>query len=164
MGWKQIQDDRGLLTLLLEPGEFTQPLALQPPDSDWHISCSQLPAEKKELAKDLIDDALLYLDGIHVTYYKAHSWLPALRLEMPRSVADNKNRLATVLQGIKHQCATPAVLEPYPLYIADRTVKALSQALPAFRHVTTQRIAEDYVGDIGEVYFAMHGYRSESGR
>jgi hypothetical protein len=56
------------------------------------------------------------------------------------------------------------MLEPYPNYLADRTVKALARALPAFRQVTTQRIAQDFDGDIGEVFFAMHGYRSDSGR
>ena len=55
------------------------------------------------------------------------------------------------------------MLEPYPLYLADRTVKALARALPAFRQVTTQRIAEKHEGDVGEVFFAMHGYRSETG-
>jgi hypothetical protein len=55
------------------------------------------------------------------------------------------------------------MLEPYPLYLADRTVKALARAVPAFRQVTTQRISEKYEGDIGEVFFAMHGYRSEIG-
>jgi hypothetical protein len=56
------------------------------------------------------------------------------------------------------------MLEPYPIYLADRTVKALARAMPAFRQVTTQRISEQYRGDIGEVFFAMHGYRSDSGR
>jgi hypothetical protein len=56
------------------------------------------------------------------------------------------------------------MLEPYPIYLADRTVKALARAIPAFRQVTTQHISEKYDGDIGEVFFAMHGYRSESGR
>jgi hypothetical protein len=58
----------------------------------------------------------------------------------------------------------PSILEPYPLYLADRTVKALVRAVPTFRQVATQRLSERYEGDIGEVFFAMHGYRSESGR
>ena len=97
-------------------------------------------------------------------YYKPHGWLPALRVEVGESIATNKHRLATVLQGLKHQSATPSMLEPYPIYIADRTVKALARAIPAFRQVTTQQIGENYEGEIGEVFFAMHGYRSEMGR
>ena len=56
------------------------------------------------------------------------------------------------------------MLEPYPIYLADLTVKALARSIPAFRQVTTQRISENYEGDIGEVFFSMHGYRSETGR
>ena len=98
-----------------------------------------------------------------IFYYKPHEWLPALRVETARDIALNDHRLASVIQGLKHQCATAAMLEPYPLYLADRTVKALAKAIPTFRHVATQRISEKYDGDIGEVFFAMHGYRSESG-
>jgi len=47
--------------------------------------------------------------------------------------------------------------------MADRTVKALAKALPTFRHISTQNVAEKHVGDIGDVFFAMHGFRSESG-
>ena len=93
-----------------------------------------------------------------------HPWLPALRVEVSKGIGVNSHRLATVVQGLKQQCATPSMLEPYPIYLADRMVKALARAVPAFRQVTTQRISEHYKGDIGEVFFAMHGYRSDSGR
>lgn len=56
------------------------------------------------------------------------------------------------------------MLEPYPVYLADRMVKSLTRAIPAFRQITTQRISERYTGDIAEVFFAMNGYRSETGR
>ena len=101
---------------------------------------------------------------LRVFYYKPQDWLPALRIEVSASIASNTHRLATVVQGIKHQTATPSMLEPYPIYLADRTVKALARAIPAFRQVTTQQISKRYEGDIGEVFFAMHGYRSETGR
>ena len=85
-------------------------------------------------------------------------------MEVAAGIAANPHRLATVVQGLKHQSATPSMLEPYPIYLADRTVKALARAIPAFRQVTTQRVSEQYQGDIGEVFFALHSYRSESGR
>jgi hypothetical protein len=56
------------------------------------------------------------------------------------------------------------MLEPYPLYLADRTVKALARAVPAFRHVATQQVSERYDGDLGDVLFGLYGYRTESGR
>jgi hypothetical protein len=115
------------------------------------------------LAEDLAKQVVAELPQVRVLYYKPQEWLPALRIEVARNIAENGHRLAVVLQGLKHQCATPAMLEPYPLYLADRTVKALARAVPAFRQVATQRISERYDGDIGEVFFAMHGYRSETG-
>ena len=87
----------------------------------------------------------------------------AIRIEMAGGIAANKYRMGVVIQGIKHQCATAAMLEPYPLFLADRTVKALAKALPAFRQVATQRMSDRYEGDISEVFFTMHGYRSETG-
>lgn len=169
LGWPESHDDRGMLTMLLNPGELTKPRQLEHPrDSSgnitWHLGTQRLPAETRRRAAELADEVLAALGPIRVFYYKPQEWLPALRVEVSASVASNTHRLATVVQGIKHQTATPSMLEPYPIYLADRTVKALARAVPAFRQVTTQRISEQYEGDIGEVFFAMHGYRSEAGR
>lgn len=163
MDWPQQQDDRGLLTQLLEPGEFTQPRAMEPPIQKWHINASRVKGEGNAGLVSLAEEVVEALDGVYITYYKPHVWLPALRLEMAREIATNTARLAIVMRGLKHQCATPAMLEPYPIYLADRTVKALAGALPAFRHIATQMVSEHYEGDIAEVFFAMHGYRTESG-
>jgi hypothetical protein len=169
LGWPPAHDDRGMLTLLLNPGELTEPMPLEHPrDSQgnitWHLNTGSLPAEIRKAVAGLTDEIISALGTLQVFYYKPHAWLPALRVEAAASVTANKHRLATVVQGLKHQSATPSMLEPYPIYLADRTVKALARAIPAFRQVTTQHISEKYDGDIGEVFFAMHGYRSESGR
>ncbi|CDM64056.1 DNA double-strand break repair nuclease NurA [Pyrinomonas methylaliphatogenes] len=169
LGWPTGHDDRGMLTLLLDPGEFTTPVELEHPrDSEgrvtWHLNTGNLPNESRKKVHDLANEIVFALQTVKVFYYKPHDWLPALRVEVAASVASNKHRLATVVQGLKHQCATPSMLEPYPIYLADRTAKALARAIPAFRQVTTQQVSERYNGDIGEVFFALHGYRSESGR
>lgn len=169
LGWPPSHDDRGMLTLLLNPGELTMPIQLDHPRDQqgnvtWHLNTGQLPSEIRKQANELADEIVSALLPVHVFYYKPQDWLPALRVEVAASVASNMNRLATVVQGLKHQSATPSMLEPYPIYLADRTAKALARAIPAFRQVTTQRVSERYEGDIGEVFFAMHGYRSEIGR
>jgi hypothetical protein len=169
LGWPPAHDDRGMLTLLLNPGELTKPLPLEHPrdaqgNITWHLNTGSLPAGTRTDVAGLADEIISALGAVHVFYYKPHAWLPALRVEAAASVTGNPHRLATVVQGLKHQSATPSMLEPYPIYLADRTVKALARAIPAFRQVTTQHISEKYDGDIGEVFFAMHGYRSESGR
>jgi NurA domain len=163
MSWQGELDDRGLLTFVLHPGELTRPLPLEQPQQPWHLSTSRLTRESHERVRELAACIPDLVQRVHVFYYKPHAWLPALRVEIAQNIAANNHRLATVVQGLKHQCATSAMLEPYPLYLADRTVKALARAIPAFRQVTTQRISENYEGDIGEMFFAMHGYRSETG-
>jgi hypothetical protein len=169
LGWPPGHDDRGMLTLLLNPGELTKPMPLEHPrdaqgNITWHLNTGGLPAEMRKEVAGLADEIISALGTVHVFYYKPQDWLPALRVEAAASITANTHRLATVVQGLKHQSATPSMLEPYPIYLADRTVKALARAIPAFRQVTTQHISEKYDGDIGEVFFAMHGYRSEAGR
>jgi hypothetical protein len=163
VGWPGAHDDRGFLTLVLQPGELTQPVRMEQPPQDWHLNTGRVPKEIRSRVDELAAEIVAGLNQVHIFYYKPHEWLPALRVEVSQNVGANKHRLSSVVQGLKHQCATASMLEPYPLYLADRMVKALARALPSFRQVTTQRISDQYEGDIGEVFFAMHGYRSESG-
>ncbi len=153
MKWDQSYDDRALLTLLLAPGELTTPLPFQKPSQPWHLTYK--PCEKDIQS---IKDSL---GGLRVIYYRPHVWTPALRIELNSHTAANEYQLGMVLQAVKFQCATAGIIEPYPLYIADRMVKSLGTGLPAFRQVVTRQMAEDYDGDIGEVFFTMHGYRTE---
>jgi hypothetical protein len=164
MGWPGEHDDRGLLSLLLQAGELTDPRPLAQPAQRWHLNTAALPAGLRQEVDVLAADVVAQLEQVHVFYYRPQEWLPALRVEVAPNTARNPHRLASVVQGLKHQCATPGMLEPYPLYLADRTVKALARSLPAFRQVATQRISEHYDGDIAEIFFGMHGYRSEAGR
>lgn len=161
--WPGYQDDRSFLTHLLDPGEFTVPSVIEKPDQPWHFNLGQLPAGLQARARNLADEIVESLERLRVFHYKPHPWLPALRVELGFSAASNDHRLAAVVQGLKHQCAAAGMLEPYPVWLADRTVKALARAIPTFRQVATQRISEQYAGDISDVFFAMHGYRTESG-
>jgi len=163
LGWPDAHDDRGLLSLLLEPGEFTRPRMLQQPSDPWHLNLAVLAPEGKEATNRISKNITSLLAEIQVVHYRPYPWLPTLRLEMSRTVAENPARLATALHGVRHQCGSPAVMEPYPLYMADRMVKHLPKAIPTFRQVANQYIAEVYQGNIGEVFLGLHGYRTESG-
>ncbi len=163
MGWPDIYDDRGLLTFLLEPGEYTQPMVLQQPDEPWHLNLDPLEAVGREAADRIVKQIISLLGEIRVVYYRPYPWLPALRIELSRTVAEDPKRLATALHGVRHQCGAPAVMEPYPLYMADRMVKHLPRTIPTLRQLITQHIAEAYPGDISEVFLGLHGYRTESG-
>ena len=160
-GWPVQYDDRALLTLVLHPGELTKPMPLEQPSEEWHLGVRMLD---HQAAAELVERIVDGLKRVYTFYYKPHAWMPALRVEVARDAALNHHRLAVIVQGLKHQCAVASMLEPYPQYLADRTVKALSRSIPAFRQVATQHIAEHYAGDVSEVFLAMHGYRTETGR
>lgn len=164
LGWPTTHDDRGLLTSLLEPGEFTRPTRLQRPAQPWHLNTGPVAAAQRTSVAKLADEITGLLDDIRVIYYRPNSWLPALRLETSHAVVESPARLAAVIHGLRHQCGSAAVLEPYPLYMADRMVKHLARAIPTFRQVTSQRLAETYTGDVSDVFLGLHGYRTESGR
>jgi hypothetical protein len=158
--WPSNYDDRAVLTTILSPGEFTSPIPLEKPQQPWHL---RLPSNDEELER-LKDEVISAINRIHVMYYRPHNWTPVFRIEMASSIASNNSRIAILLQGLKYQSGTPGIMEPYPLYIADRMVKHLGSAIPTFRQTATRRMTELHQGDIGEIFFSMHGYRTESGR
>jgi hypothetical protein len=158
--WSSNYDDRAVLTTILSPGEFTSPIPLEKPQQPWHL---RLPSNDEELEK-LKEEVISAINRIHVMYYRPHNWAPVFRIEMASSIATNNSRIAVLLQGLKYQSGTPGIMEPYPLYIADRMVKHLGSAIPTFRQTATRRMTELHQGDIGEIFFSMHGYRTESGR
>lgn len=164
LGWPEAHDDRGLLTNVLQPGEYTRAIRLQQPAQPWHLNTSPVAADQRARVEKLADAITDLLVEIRVIYYRPNSWLPALRLETSQAVAESSARLAAVVHGLRHQCGSAAVLEPYPLYMADRMVKHLARAIPTFRQVTSQHLAETYTGDVSDVFLGLHGYRTESGR
>jgi len=160
-GWSSQYDDRAILTSVLMPGEFTAPVPLEQPSEPWHL---KLPPDSDGQLEESRKTILSAIGGLHVLHYRPHVWTPALRVETAASIASNPSRIAVLLQGLKYQCGTPGILEPYPLYMADRMVKHLGAAIPAFRQTATRRMTELHEGDTGEVFFTMHGYRTETGR
>ncbi len=164
LGWSTALDDRGALTSVLQPGEFTHPIKLEQPKQPWHLNTRAIPSAQTAEVSSVVNEVVQALYDIFVLYYRPYPWLPALRIEVPQAVAGTPGRLASVIHAIKHQCGAAAMMEPYPLYMADRMVKSLARAIPTFRQVTSQHMAETYEGDISEIFFNLHGYRTESGR
>jgi len=160
MKWPASFDDRGLLSTVLEAGEYTKPISLETKGA-WHISTTAVFSNEKEEIDALEKEISELVGRIRVIYYRPYTWLPALRIEFSQSIADNPARLSAVLTGIDFQCGTPAILETYPLYMADRMVKHLAKSIPAFRQITSQSLAEKYDGDISDVFISLHGYRTE---
>lgn len=156
-------DDRTLASLVLRPGEYLGPISLAASE-ELHI---QLQGSILSGANDLTqlrDEAIRAVNSGYVVYYKPRQYLPAFRLEISARVAKNRSILGTVLRGVEFQCAAPGIFEPFPLYLADRMVKHLSTAFPAFLQSVTHEMATGYAGDLGEIFLTMHSYRSEGGR
>jgi len=151
-------EDRGLLSFILKPGEVVGPIDTERGAKRYYIE--NAPMNTESLIKKIIQ----YLDELCILYYRPHDHIPALRLEVSPSVAKDKNRLSVLLESVKSQTGVPGLMEPFPLYLADRMVKHLRTALPAIRKTTTQEMSIHWDGNYSDLFFAMHGYRTEWGK
>jgi hypothetical protein len=156
--WPENYDDRAILTLILDPGEFTRP-KLFTSEEGWHI---RLPYEDEEL-RILMQQVILGIKNLCVIYYKPHPWCPALRIEMPSAVARDEIKLNTVLNNVKNQCETPSIMEPFPLYMADRIAKHMAPAIPAYKQIIMKQMTQLDDHNEKDIFFLMHSYRTEGG-
>ncbi len=162
--WPENFDDRAMLTSILKAGEYIIPVKYEQPKEKWHIAMSGLKNYYKPEFDKKLEQIVNTINNLHVCYYKPHTYTPALRIEVPQSITSNKYQLSSLLHAVSFQCGTPGIMEPYPLFIADRMVKNLSKAMPAFRQTATRRIAEHYEDDLSEIFFNMTSYRTENGK
>ena len=149
-------EDRSLLSYVLRGGELIGPSDMVKPEEDWHLS--SLPSGMRSKANGIVSS----IYALNVLYYRPYEYFPALRVEVSPSVAKNPNRLAILLESFQLQCGAAGIVEPYPLYLADRMVKHLSAALPAIRKATTMEMASDPTRDVGSIFLAMQAYRTDS--
>jgi hypothetical protein len=145
----------------LEPGEYTSPLPVhsQTPLGDaeeYHLPSKHATEHEQRAMNEA-------LQAIRVSYYRPFGWVPALRLELPGPVANSLTRLAMVLEGIGRQFFSPAVVEPYPLFLADRMVKSLGAGVSVIEQTVAQHVADRGV-DIELTMLCLQNYRTEGGR
>ena len=148
-------DGRTLATLILEPGEYTNPLPIYA-DEEYHLPpslCSMQDDDRMNSA----------LSGIQVIYFRPFRWVPALRLEVPGSIAHSPTRLSLILRGIESQFFSPAVVEPYPLFLADRMVKSLGAGVSVMEQTVAQYVT-DSSNDLELTTLLLQNYRTEGGR
>lgn len=153
----QSSEDRGLLSFVLEAGEYVGPLDKATTSQPWNIQ--KISPEHSNFVSYYMGQ----ITNLKIIYYRPFEHIPTLRLEVANSIARNPQRLAVLLEAIRIQCGAPSIFEPYPLFMADRMVKHLGRVIPALRRTTTQHIAEQWEGNLGTTFMAMHGYRTESG-
>jgi hypothetical protein len=155
-------EDRGLLTFVLDSGEFVGPVTIQKIARPWHLNIK--PIQSSSNLQETTKKIFSGLNDLQIIYYRPCSYFPVLRIEVAKSIASNPNRLSILLESLRLQCSSASILEPFPLYLADRMVKHLGTALPAIRRTTTQQMSAEWEDKMGNTFLAMHGYRTNLGR
>ncbi len=125
---------RTVASLILEGGEYATPLCLE--THGFHIDTSTLNRDYVHRLNSIYDD-------MKIVYFKPHDWSPAMRIEFPPGQTDDDRNLHQKLDAIRRQCVSPAILEPYPLYVADRFVKSLSRGVSALLQAVRREVAND---------------------
>jgi len=148
-------DGRTLATLILEPGEYTNPLPVYE-EEEFHLPRG-FRSEQDHV------DMNRALKAVRVVYYRPFGWVPSVRIEMPGPIANSSTRLSIALEGISRQFFSPAVVEPYPLFLADRMVKSLGAGVSVIEQVVSQQVA-DLGPDLELTMLLLQNYRTEGGR
>lgn len=156
-----VVDGKTLATMILSPGEYTRPLPIQDDSDPASHQVDHLP--EKYCPKKDMDELVGELKALRVIYFRPFGWLPALRMELPSSIASSRTRLSIVLEGVMRQFFSPAVLEPYPLFLADRMVKSLGAGVAVIEQTVAQHVAGD-LPDVENTLLFLQNYRTEGGR
>lgn len=156
-----IVDGKTLATMILNPGEYICPLLINDEKDSSNLQVDHLPI--KYCPKEDMDEIISSIKGLRVIYFRPYGWLPALRIELPFSIASSSNRLSMVLEGIMRQFFSPAVIEPYPLFLADRMVKSLGAGVAVIEQAVAQHVAGESP-DIENTLLFLQNYRTEGGR
>ena len=156
-----IVDGKTLATMILNPGEYTRPLPLHDIADPASQQVDHLP--ERHCPKKDMDEIVGALNGLSVIYFRPYGWLPALRMELPSTITSSNTRLSIVLEGVTRQFFSPAVIEPYPLFLADRMVKSLGSGVAVIEQAVAQHVAGSSP-DIENTLLFLQNYRTEGGR
>ena len=167
-GWPEGHDDKSVMTAVLGAGERTAPVPITTGDDKWHLpeprrgegDADGLDAAD---AEDMVGRMREAMNDQRVFYYKPREFAPAFRVEVAGAVARDGGRMDALLSSLRHQYASYAIMEPYPLYVADKMVKSLGRALPVIRHSAVQRAGAAGSIDVGPALVGLRGYRTEVG-
>jgi hypothetical protein len=152
-------DGKTLATLILSPGEYTVPepiFRFGNEDQEFHLPRAACPEETQRAINQ-------HLSDMRVIFFRPFGWVPAIRLELPRPIASNLNRLSMVLHGVERQFFSPAVIEPYPLFLADRMVKSLGAGVAVIEQSVAQYVAGESP-DAEMTMLFLQNHRTEGGR
>lgn len=150
-------DDKYLMTLLLEPGEFTAPL--QVPERPWRQLHFDAREQSDEDLRDALEESIAPLKAreLAFTYFKPDIFSPAFRVELKRSLSDGD--LDRICSTLARQMTGPFVREPYPQYLADVMAKSVGLGLSALQSAVQLGLTGLGRPEIAE--FLIRSYRTE---
>lgn len=160
-------DDRTAMTMLLESGEFTQPVRVgQTPRSreNWgnlHITVASPHISNRIEMEKAFNEALESprRRDVFFTYYKPHDWAPAYRVEFKQDTVDPSDQLANILCAISDQVVSPEIREPYPQYLADIMAKSVGDGMAALRTAVFHDLSSSSANEYLRLF--TQSYRSE---
>ena len=158
-------DGKTMATFMLKAGEYTRPLPILATNETYHLlQSTEINGESLQLVDaSTIETLNSALRELRVVYYRPYGWLPAMRLELPGSIAASPTKLSRALDGVLRQFFSPAVTEPYPLFLADRMVKSLGSGVAVIEQAVAQQVAADAT-DIETTMLCLQNYRTQGGR
>lgn len=151
-------DDKHLLTLLLEPGEYVVPRRVPEAWSLLHFSAGSDETEDKEV-ETKFTEAIEPLKAREIlyTYFKPDERSPAFRVEIKAHIEDSYiDLLCSTIAG---QITGPFVREPYPQYLADVMAKSVGLGLSALQAAVQLALSRIGRPELSE--FLIHSYRTE---
>ena len=110
--------------------------------------------------QDLADEVCQLINNVCIFYYRPNFQMPALRLETSAATAMNRHRLSALLTAVRGQCSSGTIMEPFPLFIADRMAKSLSPAMRAVIGMIATNAGTDYKGPTSDIYHGLRSYRT----
>lgn len=143
-------DDKTFFSLALEEDEYLKPLSVgqskEEREKIWdglHVKCNLDIPEQDDLnaaLKEAVNTLRTKQDEpgdkkseLYFTYYKPYPGWPAYRIEVKKSLAENREKLEKYLLSIKKQIVFPEIMEPFPQHLADLMAKNVSGGLLAIQ-------------------------------
>lgn len=162
-------DDRTFMSLGLAEDEYLKPVPVgqsqQEREKIWddlHIICNLEIPEKDALNVEL-KKAISPIttknktSDLYFTYYKPFQDGPAYRVELKKTLADDKERFEQYLLSLKKQIVFPEIREPFPQYLVDLMVKSISGGMFAIKEAI--RLSPDLKIDKGK-FNLLFNYRT----
>jgi len=170
-------DDKTFFSLALSQDEYLKPLSVGQSQEerrktwdDLRINSNlELPNNEQEKLNKALIEAINPIrtkdkftskqkpSEIFYTYYKPYEDGPAYKIEMKKTLAEDKKRLERYLLSIKKQIVFPEIREPYPQYLVDLMAKNVAGGMFAIQEAI--RLSSDLKIDKGK-FNLLFNYRT----